>query len=122
MLAIFLMGFSLLAQVSHAESVSPSCKQCMELSPVSQSQCASCSEFIQEVMLSSNQDRLSRMMDSLRKISEKRCAKAGLDSKACQIYYGLCDGDNASACDSKLMTKLVDHESNKHAFINAKIA
>ena len=69
-----------------------------------------------------NQDRLSRMMDSLRKISEKRCTKAGLDSKACQIYYGLCDGDNASACDSKLMTKLVDHESNKHALINAKIA
>ena len=108
MLIIFLVGMLLSVVPVKAEEPSvETCQQCMGGTSLSKESCIDCAVFVRQTMLNSSAETLVYLMDSLKSTSYKNCAKLGVGSKACQVYYSLCDGD--MSCDSELISKMVEY-------------
>ena len=108
MLIIFLAGILLSVAPAVAEEPSvETCQQCMGGAHLSKESCTDCAIFVHQTMLNSSVETLVYLMDSLKSTAYKNCAKLGVGSKACQVYYSLCDGD--MSCDPELISKMVEY-------------
>ena len=108
MLIIFLTGILLSVVPVKAEETSvETCQQCMGVTSLSKESCADCAIYVHQTMLNSSAETLVYLMDSLKGTAHKNCAKFGVGSKACQVYYSLCDGD--MSCDSELISKMAEY-------------
>lgn len=108
MFIIFFAGVLCSVLPVMAEELSvENCQQCMGVSSLSREKCIDCAAYVHHTMLNSSAETLAYLMDSLKSTAYKNCTKLGVESKACQVYYSLCDGD--MSCDSELISKMAEY-------------
>ena len=106
---IYALAVSLMFAATYADSVDAGCHQCLETA--TQGDCADCAHHVRQVMLNSDESHLTKLMHTLRDRSHTRCLESSLDSRACQIYLSLCDGDNQ--CDGELFHRVLEHRDRR---------